>query len=103
MAFHRNFSCVFLTDLCRTAGEYRTAGEKHRVRTSSGIAYTGTWEEIVLQMKMDDRELSEASVKQYMARASLRSRSETGVAIPVSDAESFIRGAAAAGVLMIIS
>jgi hypothetical protein len=54
-------------------------------------------------MKMDDRELSEASVKQYMAQAALRNRTETGVAIPVSDAESFIRGAAAAGVLMILS
>jgi tetratricopeptide (TPR) repeat protein len=81
----------------------RTTGEKHRVRTTSGISYSGTWEEIVLQMKMDDRELSEASVKQYMAQASLRRRTETGVVIPVSDAESFVRGAAAAGVLMIIS
>ena len=81
----------------------RAAGEKHRVKTTSGISYSGTWEEIVLQMKMDDRELSEASVQQYMARASLRSRTETGVVIPASDAESFVRGAAAAGVLMIIS
>ena len=81
----------------------RPAGEKHRVRTVTGISYSGTWDEIVLQMKMDDREFAETSVKQYMTQASLRSRSETGVAIPVSDAESFVRGAAVAGFLMIIS
>lgn len=81
----------------------RPSGEKHRVRTTTGISYSGTWDEIVLQMKMDDRELSETSVKQYMAQASLRSRTETGVVIPVSDPESFVRGAAAAGVLMILS
>jgi tetratricopeptide (TPR) repeat protein len=81
----------------------RGSGEKHRVKTKSGVAYSGTWEEIVLQMKMDDRELSEASVKQYMARATMRNRSKTGVVTPVKDAENFIRRSAAAGVLIIIS
>lgn len=81
----------------------RAAKEKHRVKTASGISYSGTWEEIVLQMKMDDRELSEASVQQYMVRASQRNRAEAGVVVPVRDAESFIRGAAEAGVLRIIS
>jgi tetratricopeptide (TPR) repeat protein len=95
---------LFGTLLVQLQGmQRRSVGEKHRVKTVSGVSYTGTWEEIVLQMKMDDRELSDASVKQYMAEASLRSTTETGVVIPVSDAESFIRGAAAAGVLMIIS
>ncbi len=95
---------LFGTLLIELQGMQRRAvGEKHRVKTTSGIAYTGTWDEIVLQMKMDDRELSETSIQQYMDKASLRKRSETGVAIPVIDAESFVRGAAAAGVLMIIS
>lgn len=81
----------------------RGVGEQHRVKTTSGIAYSGTWDEIVLQMKMDDRELSEASVQQYMARASMRNRTDTGVVVPVMDAENFIRRAASAGVLTIIS
>ena len=81
----------------------RQPSENHRVRTNSGVTYSGTWEEIVLQMKMDDRKLSESSVQQYMIGISARNRTETGVAIPASDAESFIHGAAAAGVLMIIT
>lgn len=80
----------------------RPAGDVHRVRTTAGITYTGTWDEIVLQMKMDDREGARASLVQYMERVARRSRVETGVNIPVTDAESFVRGVAAAGLLKIL-
>ena len=80
----------------------RSAGEMHRVKTAAGVTYAGTWEEIVLQMKTDDREWSGTTMEQYMERVSRRSHSETGLAIPVTDAESFLRGAAAAGLLMIV-
>jgi tetratricopeptide (TPR) repeat protein len=80
----------------------RIPAEMHRVKTVAGVTYAGTWPEIVLQMKMDDRELSEASLEQYMERVARRSRSEKGLVIPISDAESFVRGAALAGLLTIV-
>ena len=48
---------------------------RHRVALPNGVTYTGTWEEIVLQM---------------------------GVAIPPTDAESYIQGSARAGLLRIL-
>lgn len=83
-------------------GMRRRGGELHRVRTLSGVTYSGTWEEIVLQMKADDRAGLGASVGQYMERIAARSRAETGVIIPITDAESFVLGAAAAGLIKIV-
>jgi tetratricopeptide (TPR) repeat protein len=80
----------------------RHAAELHRVCTTTGVTYAGTWDEIVLQMKMDDREGSRASLAQYMERVAQRSRQETGVIVPITDAESFVQGAAAAGLLKIL-
>ncbi len=80
----------------------RVAAEPHRVRDSRGHTFTGTWEEIVYQMKRADPDGSDESLHGYMSRVSRRSRHETGVAIPASDAESFIRGSARAGLLKII-
>ena len=62
-----------------------SGGEIHRVRTTAGRVYEGTWEEIVYQMKDD-------------ALAWVR----TGVTISATDAESFIRGSAEAGLLRIL-
>lgn len=80
----------------------RTTGETHRIKTATGVTYAGTWEEIVLQMKADDRAGLGASIGQYMERVAKRSRAETGVTIPVTDAESFVLGVAAAGLIKII-
>lgn len=81
----------------------RAAADTHRVRTPSGVTYTGTWEEIVLQMKMDDSDGAGASIAQYMERVAQRSQRRTGLIIPVTDAESFVRGIAAAGMVNILS
>jgi len=80
----------------------RTVADTHRVKTTSGVTYAGTWEEIVFQMKIDDREGAGASITQYMERVAQRSRLETGMVVPVTDAESFLRGAATAGLLKIL-
>jgi hypothetical protein len=72
------------------------------VKTTSGVTYAGTWEEIVFQMKMDDRDGVGASLNQYMERVAQRSRLETGVIVPVTDVESFVQGAAVAGLLKIL-
>ncbi len=80
----------------------RRAGETHRVRTAAGVTYTGTWEEIVLQMKTDDHAGRGLSVAQYMVRIARRSRRESGLVISLTDAESFVRGVAEAGLLEIL-
>src|SRR5438309_1690845 len=77
-------------------------GDVHRVSTLGGATYVGTWEEIVRQMKDDAAEWARGSLEQYMAAAAYRGRKETGVAIPATDPESFIRGSADAGLLRIL-
>ena len=68
----------------------------------NGVTYVGTWEEIVRQMKEDAAEWAHGSLEQYMAAAAHRGHKETGVAIPATDPESFIRGSADAGLLRIL-
>jgi tetratricopeptide (TPR) repeat protein len=65
---------LFGTLLVELQGMQRRPAETHQVKTTSGVTYTGAWEEIILQMKMDDRELSESSLEQYMLRVARRSR-----------------------------
>jgi len=80
----------------------RPAGDVHRVKTAAGVTYAGTWEEIVFQMKMDDRDGATASLREYMEQYARRSRMQHGAVIPVSDAQSFVEGIAAAGLLRIL-
>jgi len=77
-------------------------GDVHRVRTQAGVTYLGTWDEIVRQMKDDAEGWSSGSVREYMEASALRGQRQTGVAIPATDAESFLRGSAEAGLLRIL-
>lgn len=95
---------LFGTLLVELEGMHRrTPSDSHRVRTSTGVTYSGTWDEIVLQMKTDDRAGAGTSVAQYMEHVAQRNRRKSGLIIPVTDAEAFVRGVAAAGLLNIIS
>ena len=94
---------LFGTLLTELQGMQRKhVGDVHRVKTSGGVTYAGTWEEIVYQMKMDDREGATRTLKEYMQRVALRNQMATGVVIPVGDAQSFVKGVAAAGLLEIL-
>jgi len=62
----------------------------------------GTWEEIVRQMKDDAAEWAGGSLEQYMEASAKRWRKQTGLAIPATDPESFLRAGADAGVLRIL-
>jgi tetratricopeptide (TPR) repeat protein len=75
--------------------------EVHRVSTSDGATYTGTWEEIVIGMRDADESYADCSVEEFIAGAAQR-LARQGVVIPVTDAESFIRGSAEAGLLRIL-
>ena len=71
--------------------------------TLAGQELRGTWDEILLQMKAADREWTAAgSLSEFMARQAERGRAETGIVIPTTDAEAFIRGSAEAGVVRIV-
>ncbi|HWC75176.1 MAG TPA: tetratricopeptide repeat protein [Gemmatimonadales bacterium] len=74
----------------------------HRVSTVSGATYVGTWEEIVRQMKDDAAEWAAGSVEEYMEASAKRWRKQTGIAIPATDPESFLRAGADAGILRIL-
>ena len=93
---------TLLTELQGMKKGAGSGGEVHRVRTRAGMIYVGTWEEIVQQMKDDAAGWSAGSVEQYMEVSAQRGRRETGVTIPATDAESFIRGSAEAGLLRIL-
>jgi tetratricopeptide (TPR) repeat protein len=82
----------------------RTAAKAdiHRVSTAAGATYVGTWEEIVLQMKDDAAEDAHGSLEAYMLASAQRGLRQTGIAIPATDPESFIRGSADAGLLRIL-
>lgn len=93
---------TLLTELQGMRTRVPGSTEVHKVSTLSGVTYVGTWDEIVRQMKDDAAEWSAGSLEAYMAATAQRGRLETGVAIPTTDAESFLRGSAQAGLLRIL-
>jgi tetratricopeptide (TPR) repeat protein len=95
---------TLLTELqgMRKGAAGASGAEIHRVRTRAGRTYVGTFEDIVRQMKDDAAEWVSGSVEDYMAASARLGRQKTGVVIPATDAESFIRGSAEAGLLRIL-
>lgn len=77
--------------------------DTHQITTLSGAVLRGTWDEILLQLKATDHAAEGLSLSEFMAGLARRGREETGIIIPVTDAEAFIRGSADAGVIRIIS
>ena len=74
----------------------------HTVATLSGRTIRGTWDEILDEMKRAEREWADAPLSEFMADLARRGAAETGVVIPTTDAEAFMRGSARAGVVRII-
>ncbi|MFZ5624033.1 MAG: tetratricopeptide repeat protein [Gemmatimonadota bacterium] len=93
---------TLLTELHAMQRRQATYGAEHVVATLSGKLFRGTWDEILLQMKAAEGDGAGASLGEFMSTLAQRGRAETGVVIPVTDAEAFIRGSAEAGVLRII-
>lgn len=73
-----------------------------RVRAESGRVFTGTWYEIVRQMR-DAAGFSHETVPEYMRRLAEGWQERTDVVIPFSDPEGFIRAADDAGFVRIES
>ena len=91
---------TLLTELQEMHRKTRAA-EVHRVTTPAGASYSGTWEEIVRGMQGDDRAFAGRPIEEFIASTAARA-ARLGVRIPVTDAESFVRASAEAGLLRIV-
>ncbi len=72
----------------------------HRVQTSDGRVYAGSWLDILRQLR-DARGSAGDTIAQFMRREAERERVRTGADIPVDDPETFLRASARAGLLRI--
>jgi tetratricopeptide (TPR) repeat protein len=90
---------ALLTDLVERRKEDAV---EHSILLSDGSEYIGSWEHIVREMRDASRQLAGRSLQEFMSSEARRGYSLTGVKIPTSDAESFIRGSASAGLLRIV-
>ena len=77
------------------------AAQKHRI-VREGKEYDGTWDDIVRGMRDDNAAYVGRPVTEFMQTEARRGFSMTGIEIPTTDAESFIRGSADAGLLRIV-
>jgi len=75
---------------------------QHRVVLGDGREFDGTWEEIVQQMRTARGARGGRSIQEFMQTEARRVSAQTGRSIPASDAESFIRASADAGLLRIL-
>jgi len=75
----------------------------HCVSTLGGNTLRGSWIEIVKQMHTLEPEHPNQSLADYMSTLAMRGRAETGVIIPCTDAEAFVKGSEEAGVLRILA
>jgi tetratricopeptide (TPR) repeat protein len=80
----------------------RKEEEPHHIVASGGMAYRGSWDEIVTGMRDADAEVAGHTVEEYMQRTARRVLTATGIQLPSHDAESFIRASANAGLLRIV-
>lgn len=80
----------------------RKEDEAHHIVASDGMAYRGSWDEIVTRMRDADSDVSGHTVEEYMQRTARRVLTATGIQLPSHDAEGFIRASARAGLLRIV-
>ena len=86
--------------LLSTLVEHDTSTGEHRIIDSRGRLYAGSWEDIVQRMR--DADGVTHTVQEWMAHQARRVQTARGIEIPTSDAESFLRGSANAGLLRIV-
>jgi Flp pilus assembly protein TadD len=91
---------AMLADLADQRQPDATTTDAHRVIVA-GYPVDGSWSEIVRQLR-DARGLHGRSLEDYMEEEARKVFSRSGKRIPTNDAESFIRGSAAAGLLRIV-
>jgi len=76
----------------------RQEAREHIVRLADGHRFQGTWREIVRQMR-DHAGFSHETLGLYMRRMAERWREQSGVEIPFTDPEPFLRAALESGMV----
>ncbi|HEY3933286.1 MAG TPA: tetratricopeptide repeat protein [Gemmatimonadales bacterium] len=74
----------------------------HVIETLTGLSLRGTWDELVQHLQTVEGAWADGTLHEFMQVFARRGTAETGVKIPVGNAEAFLRGAAAAGVIRIL-
>ena len=74
----------------------------HVIETLGGLTLRGTWDELVVHLQTAEGAWADGTLPEFMQVFARRGTAETGVKIPVGNAEAFLRGAAAAGVIRIL-
>jgi tetratricopeptide (TPR) repeat protein len=80
----------------------RKEDESHHIVASDGMAFRGSWDEIVTRMRDADADVAGHTLEEYMQRTARRVLTQTGIQIPSHDAEAFVRASARAGLLRIV-
>lgn len=89
-----------LNRIARALALLEEEGEAHRVRTSGGRVFTGSWEEILGAMR-DASAHPDDSLTAFMVRSAARIRRRTGETVPCDSAEAFLRAGERIGLLRI--
>jgi len=92
---------LFGSLLTQLTGDQATVAT-HRVVASDGCGFEGTWDDIVRQMRDASASAAQRTVQEFMQSEARRGFALTGMLISASDAESFLRGSADAGLLRIV-
>ncbi len=77
------------------AGE-GNSGPAHRVQLQDGVVLSGSWSEIVRQLR-DVCGATGESIAQFMRRRAHEERARTGLVIPTEDPQAFVQAGARAG------
>jgi tetratricopeptide (TPR) repeat protein len=75
----------------------------HVIETLDGLTLSGSWEELLIQLQTVEGAWADGTVAEFMVAFAQRGQAETGVKIPLTDAEAFLRGAVEAGVIRLLA
>ena len=92
---------ALLSELVDQKADLPTLTE-HEVVTEEGRELTGSWERIVQQLRDANGSFTGRSLHDFMTTEARRELARTGIRIPTTDPEAFIRGSADAGRLRIV-
>ena len=92
---------ALLSELVDQKADLPTLTE-HEVVTEDGRELTGSWERIVQQLRDANATFTGRSLHDFMTTEARRELARTGIRIPTTDPEAFIRGSADAGRLRIV-
>ena len=88
---------ALLSEMAEQKGE---VGSHQIIR--DGRQFVGSWEEIVREMRDSTGVHAGRTLREFMIAEAERGQTLSGMEIPTSDAESFIRGSESAGLLRIV-